>query len=110
VINLCGKKYDYKKFGEVFDEFIWEDHHSPALDTLFKICKLMHNYLSCNSLYYLFKANLENVVAIHCLAGKGRTGTVICCYLLYTGKFKSVQDVLYYYGKKRFMVEGLGVN
>lgn len=50
------------------------------------------------------------MVVIHCLAGKGRTGTVICCYLLYTGKFKSVEDVLYYYGKKRFLVDGLGVN
>lgn len=49
-------------------------------------------------------------MVIHCLAGKGRTGTIICCYLLYTGKFKSVKDVLYYYGKKRFEEEGLGVN
>ena len=55
-------------------------------------------------------ANLENVVAVHCLAGKGRTGTVICCYLLYSGRFNNVNDVLNYYGKKRFYKEGLSVN
>mmetsp|Transcript_6184 Transcript_6184/g.3491 ORF Transcript_6184/g.3491 Transcript_6184/m.3491 type:complete len:88 (-) Transcript_6184:488-751(-) len=26
----------------------------------------------------------ENVAVVNCLAGKGRTGTVICCYLIYT--------------------------
>lgn len=47
---------------------------------------------------------------IHCLAGKGRTGTIICCYLLFCGRLKTVQDALEYYGKKRFHSEGLGVN
>ena len=55
-------------------------------------------------------ANVENVVVIHCLAGKGRTGTVICCYLLYSGRFNNVNDALSYYGKKRFHGEGLSVN
>lgn len=55
-------------------------------------------------------ANVENVVVIHCLAGKGRTGTVICCYLLYSGRFNNVNDALNYYGKKRFHGEGLSVN
>ncbi|CAD8174685.1 unnamed protein product [Paramecium pentaurelia] len=102
VFNLSCRKYDFSKFkGIVQDCWIWKDHHSPPLDLLFEICDLIHGYL---------KGDKINVVVIHCLAGKGRTGTIICCYLLYTGKFKSVKDVLYYYGKKRFEKEGLGVN
>ncbi|CAD8112550.1 unnamed protein product [Paramecium sonneborni] len=102
VFNLSGRKYDRSKFGgEVQDDWQWKDHHSPSLDLLFEICDLIHGYL---------KGDKVNVVVIHCLAGKGRTGTIICCYLLYTGKFQSVADVLYYYGTQRFEVEGLGVN
>jgi len=36
------------------------------------------------------------------MAGKGRTGTVICCFLLYCGKFESADSVFDYYSKKRF--------
>jgi phosphatidylinositol-3,4,5-trisphosphate 3-phosphatase/dual-specificity protein phosphatase PTEN len=56
--------------------------------------------------YYL--ANEENVVAINCRAGKGRTGTIICCYLLFSGRFQNPEEVLEYYSKKRFNV-GEGV-
>ncbi|CAD8115687.1 unnamed protein product [Paramecium sonneborni] len=102
VFNLSGRKYDRSKFtGEVHDNWQWKDHHSPPLDLLFDICDLIQNYL---------KGDKTKVVVIHCLAGKGRTGTIICCYLLYTGKFQSVADVLYYYGIQRFEAEGLGVN
>jgi protein tyrosine phosphatase len=44
-------------------------------------------------------ANISTIVVIHCLAGKGRTGTIICCYLLYSGMFDTVEDAMNYYGK-----------
>ncbi|EGR33452.1 phosphatidylinositol- -trisphosphate 3-phosphatase, putative [Ichthyophthirius multifiliis] len=92
IVNLSGRKYDYSKFDNKVVDYEWEDHHSPPIDTLFQI------------------SNTKNVVVIHCLAGKGRTGTIICCYLIYSGKFKTPEDALYYYSKKRFEKEGVGVN
>ena len=49
---------------------------------------------------------IENVVAVNCKAGKGRTGTLICCYLLYSGRFTSPDQALRYYKQKRFSTGG----
>jgi phosphatidylinositol-3,4,5-trisphosphate 3-phosphatase/dual-specificity protein phosphatase PTEN len=52
--------------------------------------------------------NPDNVVAINCRAGKGRTGTIICCYLLFSKRFSEPDQVFEFYSKKRFNV-GEGV-
>ncbi|KRX11133.1 hypothetical protein PPERSA_10900 [Pseudocohnilembus persalinus] len=91
----------YRNSLDDIKSYQWEDHHSPPLHMLFDICQEIHKFLN---------ENPENVVIVHCKAGKGRTGTIICCYFLYCNMFNNPQDALYYYGKKRFNQDGLGVN
>lgn len=46
--------------------------------------------------------NEERVSVIHCNHGKGRTGTLICCFLLYSGYFNDVDKTMAFYASQRF--------
>ena len=99
VVNLSGIKYDDSKFNYNVSDHILIDHHAPSLCSLFEICNEIHEYLT---------ANISNVVVISCRGGKGRAGTIICCYLLYTGRFNNPDEAFNYYSLKRFY-KGEGV-
>jgi phosphatidylinositol-3,4,5-trisphosphate 3-phosphatase and dual-specificity protein phosphatase PTEN len=45
----------------------------------------------------------------HCNHGKGRTGTIICCFFLFLGVFESAPEVMQFYALRRFEKEGYGV-
>lgn len=45
---------------------------------------------------------------MHCNAGKGRTGTLIACYLIFSGLANTAREAIIYYGWKRFS-SGRGV-
>lgn len=59
---------------------------------LFEIVEHIHNFLL---------RDRDNVVAIHCLAGKGRTGTVIVSYLLYSGLFHDPDEAALFFALRR---------
>jgi phosphatidylinositol-3,4,5-trisphosphate 3-phosphatase/dual-specificity protein phosphatase PTEN len=99
VINISGEKYTYDLFENKVKEYDWIDHQAPKLSVLFEICKEMYSF--CLS-------DPESVVAVNCRAGKGRTGTVICCFMLFSGIFTDPKDALDYYSIKRFQ-SGEGV-
>lgn len=49
-------------------------------------------------MYNFLKKDKENVVVIHCNAGKGRTGTAISCLLLFSGFVDNIDDANKFYG------------
>ena len=62
IYNLCSERnYDATEFENV-EKFPFQDHNCPHL---FEISKL------CNSIIKYLGSHKENVVAIHCKAGKG---------------------------------------
>jgi len=76
VYNLSGIGYDTTPFNRNVSIHQWKDHHSPTLVLLAELCQHMKDFLDKDE---------ENVAVIHCNAGKGRTGTLIACYMLYCG-------------------------
>lgn len=72
--------------------FPFLDHQAPSFDTLVDFCIDASAWLDKDK---------ENVVVIHCKAGKGRTGTVIAALLLDMGQAKNAQEAIDLYGKYR---------
>lgn len=95
IINLTPYDYDASKLNHQVLHFGFPNNHSPPLEHLFLVCKSMHAWLITDE---------KNVVVVHCMAGKGRTGTVISAYLLYSGMFTEVKDALHHFAKKRCSV------
>ena len=46
----------------------------------------------------------DNIVAVHCKAGKGRTGLIIVCYLLFGGLCTETLDARAFYDAQRCKV------
>ncbi|KXZ54589.1 hypothetical protein GPECTOR_4g654 [Gonium pectorale] len=74
VYNLCVERgYDHAIFGGRVVRLPMYDGQAPPLDQLVALCRDAAAWLS---------ADPSHVVAVHCKAGKGRTGVAVCALLL----------------------------
>ncbi|XP_058484053.1 putative tyrosine-protein phosphatase TPTE isoform X2 [Solea solea] len=93
VYNLCSEKgYDPKFFHYKVERVFIDDHNVPSLEDMLKYTASVREWMS---------ADPRNIIAIHCKGGKGRTGTMICIWLIDCDQFESAQDSLEYFGERR---------
>lgn len=93
VYNLCIER-TYKKiaFEQEYHEVRFPDHNPCPLQKLQVICNDLQDFMAEHPL---------NTVAIHCKAGKGRTGMIIAALLLHTGTYESAVAALDAFGSRR---------
>jgi len=93
IYNLCSERgYNAKKFDESVFRVMIDDHNVPTMSDLLGFIDDVNTWMSKDD---------ENVIAVHCKGGKGRTGTCISSWLIESGKFSLSQDALEYFGKRR---------
>ena len=100
IFNLSGIPYEAEKFNKSVINYFWPDHKAPPLYDIFNIIFQAYKYLGQDK---------ENVIVVHCLAGKGRTGTICCSLLLYAKLLSCSRDANNYFSFKRFKKLDKGV-
>ena len=95
IYNLCSRpqdQYDADKFGGNVQCFPFEDHGVPPLEMVDALARSVQSWLDVGP---------DRVVCVHCLAGKGRTGLMVCAALLLLGVFTTAREAMAFYGEKR---------
>lgn len=93
IYNLCSEKdYDESLFHNRVERIFIDDHNVPTLSAMSSFCENVREWMAVDK---------RNVIAVHCKGGKGRTGTIICTWLIDSGLFDEAKDVLDYFGDRR---------
>ncbi|KAL0206613.1 hypothetical protein P9112_001920 [Eukaryota sp. TZLM1-RC] len=95
IYNLCAEpsfQYDASLFENRLACFPFLDHSPPPFSLIPSWCSDLESWLSNNN---------DHIAAIHCKAGKGRTGLCICTFLLHSNIVSSADDAITYFGTRR---------
>lgn len=91
--NLCSERhYDVSLFHGRVERYMIDDHNVPPLADMLKFSSSVRDWMNQDE---------KNVMAVHCKGGKGRTGTMICIFLIDLGVFKDAEHCLGFFGDRR---------
>ena len=96
IYNLCIEK------GRIYQKNLWIDRKVglfPFNDHAPCPIKLILDF--CVDICLYLTANPKGVACIHCKAGKGRTGVMIVCYLIFSGLCQTSDEALAHYARQR---------
>lgn len=93
IYNLCSERsYDTSYFHGRVERFLIDDHNVPSLKEAIRFAKDVKEWMS---------ADPNNVISVHCKGGKGRTGTMICIWLLESRQCANAKEALAKFGNRR---------
>jgi hypothetical protein len=96
VYNACPEmpypEWPFNKVGGSMTCYKIQDHSPPRMEQFLTFLEDARQFRS---------AHEENVIAIHCKAGKGRTGSLCCAWLLYAKKQKTAEKALEMFAERR---------
>nr|XP_022341345.1 phosphatidylinositol 3,4,5-trisphosphate 3-phosphatase TPTE2-like [Crassostrea virginica]XP_022341346.1 phosphatidylinositol 3,4,5-trisphosphate 3-phosphatase TPTE2-like [Crassostrea virginica] len=93
VYDLCSEMtYNRNVFHNRVEKVRVDDHNVPRLKDMITFCADVKDWL---------KQDDKNIIAVHCKGGKGRTGTMICTWLIHTELFEQAEESLNYFGERR---------
>ncbi|PRP86374.1 phosphatase tensin type domain-containing protein [Planoprotostelium fungivorum] len=70
----------------------WPDHHPCSLRRMIELMITIDRWLALHP---------KNIIAVHCQAGRSRTGMILSSYLLYCGKHNDPDEAMAYFGRCR---------
>lgn len=101
--NCCPERnYPYEKFHNRVYEWFMDDHNPCPIHEIIEFCHHIHEYIRSDD-----PKNEKQVAAVHCKGGKGRTGTLVCSYLVYAGietkegKITTAMQAMNYFAARR---------
>ncbi|KAL6075667.1 Phosphatidylinositol 3,4,5-trisphosphate 3-phosphatase tpte2, variant 2 [Balamuthia mandrillaris] len=93
IYNMCAERdYSHAKFQDQVVRCPVEDHNVPSLTQMVELCQNAAEWLG---------EHAANVIAVHCRGGKGRSGTVICANLLWSGECATADEALALFAQRR---------
>jgi phosphatidylinositol-3,4,5-trisphosphate 3-phosphatase/dual-specificity protein phosphatase PTEN len=106
IYNLCSERcYAPSRFGGSFERFPSDDHNPPPLHQILALCSSAEAFLKGNDTKDINgpgrSDSPQRVVAVHCKAGKGRTGVMIAALMLFLKQHSTVAASLDHYNKNR---------